>query len=413
MHRHQLLIAIAATGCVSTDSPQSGASIRDSAGVGVVESRSPLWSGGEAWRVDTVPLLVIGSVDGAHETQFTDVRGLVRLDGDRIVVADGRTRELRCFSASGEHLWTAGRSGQGPGDFQQLSSIFPYRGDSIIAFDFGLQRYSVFSGAGRYGRSWTPEVPDEADFYRNLVPEGSWPDGSMAIRHSAVRRGVSPPQVTRKPIRLYRYSADGRLLSRIGEFAGAEWYEGEGFGIRPLPHGRGTRFALLPAGLLVGTDDTWEIRQLAMDGRVTGIIRHLVSPQPIMDAVADMEREQLRAVRRSERSRSYRGMPDSILSALTASEERMYDEMPFPLTYPAFGRFLVAKDSSIWVEEYRSPSDSSGAARWTAHDREGRWLGVVSLPARFTPYIIEGDRLVGVQRNTLDVETVVVLRILR
>jgi hypothetical protein len=199
----------------------------------------------------------------------------------------------------------------------------------------------------------------------------------------------------------------------MGEFAGAEWYEGEGFGIRPLPYGRGTRFAVTPSGVLAGTDDTWEVRELALDGSVHRIIRHVITPRLIEAAVADAERERLRLVRRSERAKTFRGMPDSILSWIAASEERMYDDLRFPLSYPAFGRFLLATDSSLWVEEYRAPSDSGRTAQWSVHDRDGRWLSLIVLPARFTLYSVTGDRVIGVQRDDMDVESVVALRVIR
>jgi hypothetical protein len=39
-----------------------------------------------------------------------------------------------------------------------------------------------------------------------------WADGSITLRHSPVRRGKFPPEVTRRALRLFRYSPDGRRI---------------------------------------------------------------------------------------------------------------------------------------------------------------------------------------------------------
>jgi hypothetical protein len=385
---------------------------RDSAGIRIVESSSPVWPAGEGWRLDDQPTLLIGSVDGPAATQFTDVQGIVRLSDGRIVIANGRNQELRCFSPSGSHMWTAGRAGKGPGDFVRLAAISLYRGDSILAFDFGLQRYSVFDADGRFARSWSPEVPEEVDFYRNLALQGVWADGSIALRHSPVRRGKSPPEVTRRPLRLFRYSPDGRLLGRIGTFTGDEWYEGEGFGISRLPFGRGTRFAMLHDGVIVGTDDTYELRHVRMDGSIATIIRRPQALRPLLPDVARAELKRLQSTRSKERPRMFRGMPDSILAWMAASDDRMFSTMQLPSTYPAYGRILASETSNLWVEVFKVDSTSTEST-WSVFAEDGQWLGDVVLPSRFTLYVIVHDLLIGVQRDELDVEYVALLSLKR
>src|SRR5688500_17857252 len=77
--------------------PPPAAIVVDSAGVAIVESRSPRWTDGDGWRVDSVPTFSIGSVGGATETSLSGVVGALRLPGGEIAVADGTSRELRFF----------------------------------------------------------------------------------------------------------------------------------------------------------------------------------------------------------------------------------------------------------------------------------------------------------------------------
>ena len=52
-----------------------------------------------------------------------------------------------------------------------------------------------------------------------------------------------------------------------------------------------------------------------------------------------------------------------------------------------------------------------GSPEWEVFDAEGRYLGVVTLPERFTPVNVKGDMLYGVWRDELDVQYIMRLRL--
>ena len=54
-----------------------------------------------------------------------------------------------------------------------------------------------------------------------------------------------------------------------------------------------------------------------------------------------------------------------------------------------------------------------GSPDWDVFDAEGRYLGVVTLPAGFDPGQFRGDAVYGIWRDTLGVEYVKRLRIVR
>jgi hypothetical protein len=54
-----------------------------------------------------------------------------------------------------------------------------------------------------------------------------------------------------------------------------------------------------------------------------------------------------------------------------------------------------------------------GSPEWEVFDAEGRYLGVVELPARFTPAKIMEDAVYGIWLDELDVQYVKRLRIVR
>lgn len=48
---------------------------------------------------------------------------------------------------------------------------------------------------------------------------------------------------------------------------------------------------------------------------------------------------------------------------------------------------------------------------WTVFDSAGTWLGDLTMPERFQLHAVDGTRLLGVSRDSLETQTVQVLRI--
>jgi hypothetical protein len=127
--------------------------VRDSAGVRVVlyaASARPA----QRWSLDPKPLLEIGGADARGVTEFTEIRGVVRLSDGRVAVANGATNEIRIFDSTGAFQGTAGRAGSGPGEFRRLLRLFRF-GEYLAGVD-GDTRVQVFSAEGRLVRSLQP-----------------------------------------------------------------------------------------------------------------------------------------------------------------------------------------------------------------------------------------------------------------
>ena len=98
--------------------------------------------------------------------------------------------------------------------------------------------------------------------------------------------------------------------------------------------------------------------------------------------------------------------------AFGAALRRAYAGMPMPDRFPAFGRPsssrlppILADDAGyLWILEYHFPEDRPQG--WNVFDREGVFLGSVSVPAEFTPTSIGDDQVVGVFSDEFDVEHV-------
>ena len=82
------------------------------------------------------PSFNVGLADGPEEYLFSQIAGAVRLRDGGVVVAVQGYHQIRRFGPDGGHLWTAGRQGQGPGEFM-WAELLPActTESSIVAYD--------------------------------------------------------------------------------------------------------------------------------------------------------------------------------------------------------------------------------------------------------------------------------------
>lgn len=103
------------------------------------------------WTEDSMPRAVtevawdtlweLGSVD---DTLLQQVRAM-RADDDGLVLFDGYRQQFTGLAPSGEILWTAGREGEGPGEFTQVRDFQLGPGGVIYAVDPALGRVTLIS----------------------------------------------------------------------------------------------------------------------------------------------------------------------------------------------------------------------------------------------------------------------------
>src|SRR5690606_30061138 len=148
-----LMFLVAACGDARGGAPR--AMVRDSAGILIVENSAGAWGEGAEWRIAAEPVLEIGMAEGPPAYLLDQVRGARRLANGELVIANGGSGELRFYAADGTHLRSSGRRGDGPGEFQDISSVDDFRGDSLAVYDARAQRLSVLSSEGKFGRAIT------------------------------------------------------------------------------------------------------------------------------------------------------------------------------------------------------------------------------------------------------------------
>ena len=372
--------------------------------------------------VADTPRVVIGRRQGDERYLLGWVNwrnGAVVLRDGRIAVLDGRSALIRVYSAGGEHIEDWGRRGEGPGEFNSYPAhIFPYRGDSILVSEETLQ-FSVFDDAGRFGRRATPwmrlsqwyDLRDIVD--RGIVRSagncceflGPLPTGALLLSTPEMIPNTGSG-MKRSSIITAVVPDTGGVADSVGVFDGGRYRPGRG----PRGGPSGVHFqpsfnlAVGPDGYFATEGDSYSIGAYDESGRLRRIIRLAREPRPITEAVKAVYEDELREaiVAAAAGDQLEGGSPDE------AIERRL--SIPYPPHLPTFESLHVDPDGNIWAGQERYGADDD-TDEFFVFAADGRYLGIVEVPANLWVFQIGSDFILAQFRDELDVVYVHLYRI--
>jgi hypothetical protein len=383
-----------AAACGGDAVPGDRSSVRDSAGITIVESQAASWRSGDEWTIASEPGLTIGVLEGDPDYQLFDVGRALRLDDGRIVVANAGTHELRFYDASGAFLHSAGGQGDGPGEFQDIGWLAPLGGDTLATYDYGARRISLFDSEGTFLSTAAPQPPEGES---NPLFVAYMSDGSLLAVSLIAVSPATESGLHRNAQLLVRYRPDGTFIDSVGRFPGRETYVKVDDGrvtASALPFERRAGYAASDQGIYVGGADRPVVGLFGTDGRLLRVIRW---NQPLLEVTPKMIDE-------IKRQRSERWEELNLDAAFRAQMEAMQEEMPWPDRLPAYSRFIVDADQNLWVERFSTPMATT--SRWSVFDPDGILLGEVETPYGVRIFQIGSDFMLGVGRDAMDVEQV-------
>ncbi|HSJ25977.1 MAG TPA: hypothetical protein VK929_14970 [Longimicrobiales bacterium] len=374
-------------GCSGDRAAEPIVATTDSLGITIVQSSRPAPEGAARFRVDGEPALTIGAVDGAEPVVFRQIRGLLRLSDGRIVVADGGSREVRYFSATGSHLMTAGGSGEGPGEFRSLSGLVRLPADSVWAYDGLALRFTVFDPEGRLaGTGSTGTAP---------TVFGRLADGSPVFSvYARAADAAASDGYVRPQMAVMRLVPGRQEPARIAEIAGTEEFRvtdaGRVFTFAP-PFARRQSVAVHGDHLYTISANGQEIAVFGSSGELERLVRTTSEPRRITTADMTAYRNAVRA-----------GYAEP--SARSALHERVLSEAEYPSVMPLYRDLRLDADGYIWAELYRLPGETSPV--WRVFNERGEWMRDVPTPSGVEIFEISADYLLGVWTDELGVEYV-------
>ena len=358
----------------STEVQTVGVTIRDSAGIEIVENHAPIWDSGDFWTVDPEPEFVLGGLgalgDSAH--LIWNVFGAVPLSDGRIVMLtpDGDTK-VRVFEPSGRLSASFGRTGRGPGEFQYPMRLQVLQGDTIAVWDhmFGPVYYFDPSGTLLRERRIDLGALIAATRTGNQHPGENvhWPlaDGSFLVEvFPGDRQPSEPGQIYRPPTGYVRIDSAYSAQS-FGLWEGYERLS-TGRGMLPsnvpFPAQAMTVAGGDPPSVYVTNGDRYEVHQFSMSGVLQRILRRTADPVAFTDDEYEKWKTTIQALNPNLDWRRW----ERVMSGLS----RRY--------HPAVRNFWVDSEGFLWIMD--GSNQQLGTTQWSVFGAEGRWLGTVSLP---------------------------------
>lgn len=328
---------------LTVDAPAQEARTRDSAGVRIIEN-SARKDAPVRFRLGEKPQFEVGGIESNPDEEFDHKQGYlrgVRLSNGGMAVID--VSRVHYFDATGKRIRIVGRKGQGPEEFQYLTSICRTRGDTLILNDSHNRRLSVLDGSGRILRTILQGDNGSAPFSFCLD------DGSFVLQRMLGEIGARQNRIT-------RLRTDGSIVNVVGTF------DASGFDMVTMV---GPTITAYRDAVYHGDPFSGEIRQYGATGRLRRVIRSA----DVGDRITDAEAEER--------------MAKTILPNVTAAErtarmERLRALPRVSRTWPVFYKFEVGSDGTLWVQDFEKAFGLSRA--WTAIDSTGRIVGRLVVP---------------------------------
>ena len=386
-----LCAAIAACEGIETETRPPAVTIRDSAGIEVVDNHAPEWDEGSAWTVAPTPEIVIG---GQHGAVDADSSHLVWRIGDVVALSDGRValltrgeKRVFVFESSGAFSRSIGRVGEGPGEFRRPEHLQVLPGDTLVVWDLMLGPVAYFDPSGKLLRDWGIDV--EALFAATRKPNRWSPervhlplaDGSFIVEASLIPGDFIPPlgEPYRAPVELVRIDSDYTAHS-LGRWEETEHIYLQSGGPPGLPFPFGVQLAAggTPLSVYVTNTDRYEVHQYSSTGVLGRILRRTADPIPITAGDVEEWKDVLGG------SREW------------AAWDRAMAELPPREFRPPIVGLLVDSGGYLWVKDRYSLD--LARSEWSVFDPAGRWLGSLEIPLGHVEWIGE-DMVLGVNQD--------------
>lgn len=347
-------------------------------------------------RIDSAPVRQLGSADGSARA-FHRVRTPFLADEGELVVPTAGSGEIRVFGPGGELRRTLGGSGQGPGEFVWLDGAWP-RGDAIEAWDWKQRRLTRFLPDGS-----VEVVRFESVSSAQRVVPAPLADGWIATGIGAAVMG------RRDRMLFHRFDTAGAHVDTVARTLGMRRMETDLIG-GPDPLSPRAVFDLSDGRLYVGETTTPELRVLSADGDSLGTFTWDPGSTP-------------------DPERAFRTVVDSAVARAAADdrerERKILESFPVADDVSVFWSVLVDEPGFVWIQRYDparhslhtggrpAPAGAGPGGEWIVLSPEGERVATVEMPPGLRPTQITNDRVIGIRRTELGLETVVVHRLVR
>jgi hypothetical protein len=345
------------------------------------------------WKLSATPLVAIGG-EGAAKTEFFRISTAWRLGNGSIAVVDGTSKEIRVFDARGGFLYSYGRQGGGPGEFQSIRWSTHF-GDTAVVYDGSLRRITtiLLDGTPRL----IAELPVRGGEDRSFDVVGRLNDGRWLV-HS-----LAAPDL-RLPLGVQRVRGSAGLLGASA--AGTVDWLAEESDLSVFvfnPEGSRTQvsvqvtafpswFAMTTIGPTLWLGNSAADTLVRIDA-VSGARKSIRLPDPpagITARVIEAARAREVADARTQNARN-------VIAA-------KYLARHLPKHLPAFRDLIPGHGDELWVQRY--VDDPSAPGQYVVVAGNGLPTARVTVAPSFRVTDVGRDYVVGIRRDLEGLESV-------
>ena len=392
---------------------ETGATVRDSAGITIVENPAADPAEVSRWTIDTTPYRTIGVTMGDSAYEFASIGGVRQLPNGMIVVLNGRGEaafEFRFYDSTGRHVATHGRRGEGPGEFRWVNYFGSVGGDTVIAVDFPNSRLNWVSASAGYLRSsrldengFKKLVGDDAyGMIETMVPLD---DSLYAVK--AFRRMPDATSPFERGTSFHIVDPAANVSHEVVRYPGTPATRlrlaGGNVSIQPANTGEPAHVVDVERRRVCGAITTvTEIICVGADGK-RRVIRWTTEAVPYTDEDRHHFEERVRA------AWTRPGASPTDANQIIAATER-------PAHHNPFTTLQIDTEGNLWILEAALDDARNRAGRYRVLDPDGELIAFAdSFPARNTglgrSVHVGSETVVRVIRNEDDVQMVGLFRI--
>ena len=357
-------------------------------------------------RLADEPTVSIGVTGGQEEQELFEVSAAARLADGSIVVYESGAFRLQKFGPDGEHLWSRGQPGEGPGDFANFAQLLvPCATDrSIVINDRYNARITVFDGDGTLLHTYPFTFQGSMPYDITCAP------GGRLVFSGWGRERPTEPGPYRTTADVAFADSSQVTILREGVLAEDRLATANSAGIltgsAPGIWSRRLRFAATDEGVWLGTGDDYEMEFLDWTGTATRAMRWEGPDLTVTQLHVDAYREAVRDSFASGLDFTARIYPEEVSTRdwqqrFEARWER--DREALPPAFPAYGQVMLGDDGVLWIEEFTRAGQPN---EWFALNEDGERMRTLTVPPGIVLLDIGADWVLVTYRDDMDVERV-------
>jgi len=332
------------------------------------------------------PVLVIGDNEEDENQWFSAIRGMGRLSDGSVAVVDQASAEVRIFDASGRHLRSMGKRGEGPSEFTNPFILWVAAGDTLWIGNYWPWSYNVFTAQGQFVRRIRLEP-----VYINESRGGGVLENGYTVNAretDMLDSDFGAPDTLIVEI----HDPEGRLvrnLARIPTTTYGQVSEApESIVLYPLFDARAL-VAALGSTIVLAHGSKPEVQVLDDEFNLRMIIRW-------SEPNREVTRADIRTWREDYRERFYPSNWDEY------DDDIISPERPVADVFPAISSVRIGRDGRIWIRQYDRPREDRG---WLAFGADGKFLCHMAQPPADI-WEFGADHVLLLHESELGVETV-------